>query len=612
MANITKNNRRKVERIDNSFGKYSPEVVARPVDTFIRHQAPDNVGSEYLALAQSLSALSPQLNSILKRRQEEQAAQDEARGQKLYHEHGERLSWEDYRKSVPKLPGLNDSVRNGYLKARMANEANVFRTALNDAYASGSATIELQDGTKIPVAESDDPAVFNLWLNRFTKEYIRDNLGESADPEYFVKEFVPQVEAAGQELGSRHISERNHILWSRNIAEHRSLVSGTLGTLVRDGGVHLDDTSITSSAGYISNVLHDMAVSGVPSKEAREAVVDALIVAASDPDIDNGEDLFELAHHIKMADGSSLWNNGDTAKTLTRAAENVMQQRHYRENERNRVEKERQEEERIALGNRIADYVLSGKAPLKEDEVAYRHLYSVEDFSRLTSALRNIREGYRDRSRGGGGGGGSESKAAKAFADAVKTNYLRKHAMGADVSVLDVMNDPNVAALKYSDQKAIIDMFMKDTKETRDLLKDMAGGNKDIIDAELNYAAEGDKSQAGEVNYLKDVAYKRAATEINFILHDHPTLPVTASEKFRDMVRTIHREAAKQVKADKDVLITEGYEEGIPASDPKALEKSVQSRKKKETEQATASSKGNQSIADELMKRGLDVNGIAF
>ena len=83
MANITKNNRRKVERIDNSFGKYSPEVVARPVDTFIRHQAPDNVGSEYLALAQSLSALSPQLNSILKRRQEEQAAQDEARGQKL-------------------------------------------------------------------------------------------------------------------------------------------------------------------------------------------------------------------------------------------------------------------------------------------------------------------------------------------------------------------------------------------------------------------------------------------------------------------------------------------------------------------------------------------------
>ena len=77
-------------------------------------------------------------------------------------------------------------------------------------------------------------------------------------------------------------------------------------------------------------------------------------------------------------------------------------------------------------------------------------------------------------------------------------------------------------------------------------------------------------------------------------------------------MRTIHREAAKQVKADKDVLITEGYEEGIPASDPEALEKSVQSRKKKDTEQAIASSKGNQSIADELMKRGLDVNGIAF
>ena len=612
MANVTRNNRRKVERIDNSFGKYAPEVVARPVDTFVRHQAPDNVGGEYLALARSLSALSPQLNSILRRREEEKAAQDEARGQKLYHEKGERLSWEDYRKSVPTLPGLNDSVRNGYLKARMANEANVFRAALNDAYASGDATVELPDGTKVPVAESDDPVMFNLWLNRFTKEYIRDNLGETSDPEYFVKEFIPQVEAAGQELGSKHISERNNILWNRNIAEHRNLVAGTLGTLVHDGGVNLDEANVSSSAGYISKVLRDMAVSGVPARVAREAVVDALIVAANNPDIDNGEDLFELAHHIKMADGSSLWDNGDTAKALTAAAQNVAQQRHYRDNERRREEHERKEEERIALGNRIADYVLSGKAPSKEDEAAYRRLYSVEDFSRLTSALRNIREGYRDRSRGGGGGSAQESRAAKAFADAVKTGYLRRHAMGADISVLDVMHDPNVAALKYSDQKAIIDMFLKDTKETRDLLKDMAGGNKDIVDAELGYVGNGDKSRAGEVSYLKDVAYKRAASEVNLILHDHPDLPITDPEKFKDMVRTIHREAARQVKADKDTLLSEGYEGGIPASDPQALEKSVQSKKKKEAEQAIASSKGNQSLADELMKRGLSVNGIAF
>ena len=610
MANITRHNRRKVERLDNSFGKYSPEVVARPVDTFVRHSAPDNAGGEYLALAQSLSVLSPQLNSILKRRQEEKAAQDEAKGQKLYHEQGERLSWEDYRKSVPTLPGLNDSVRNGFLRARMANEANVFRTALNDAYASGDATVELPDGTRITVAESDDPAVFNLWLNRFTREYIRDNIGDTADPEYFVKEFIPQVEAAGQELGSKHVSERNNILWSRNIAEHRSLVSGTLGTLVRDGGVDLNEANVLSSAEYISKVLRDMTVSGVPSRVAREAIVDALVVAANNPDIDNGEDLFELAHHIKLADGSSLWNTGDTAKDLTSAAQNVSQQRHYRENERRREDKEREEQERIALGNRIADAVLSGRAPSREDVEAYRRTHSVEDLSRLTSALRNIREGYTDRSSRSGSSG--DNKASKAFADAVKTSYLRKHAMGEDISMMDVMRDPNVAALRYSDQKAIIGMFSRDTKESRDLLKDMADGNKDIIDAELGNAAGGDKDRAGEVSYLKDVAYKRAAVEVNLLLKDHPSLPLAEPERFRDMVRTIHREAARLVKANKDDLISEGYESDVPAGDPRALEKSVGARKKKQAEQAAASSKGNQDIMNELSKRGLSIEAVTF
>ena len=609
MANITRHNRRKVERLDNSFGKYSPEVAARPVDTFVRHQAPDNVGGEYLALAQSLSSLSPQLNSILRRRQEEKTAQDEAKGQKLYHEQGERLSWEDYRKSVPTLPGLNDSVRNGFLKARMANEANVFRTALNDAYASGDATVELQDGTKITVAESDDPAVFNLWLNRFTREYIRDNLGDTADPEYFVKEFIPQVEAAGQELGSRHISERNNILWSRNIAEHAKLIGGVLSTAVRDGGVSLNEGTVASSSAYISKLARQMTVSGVPSDTVRKTLLNALVVAARNPELDDGEEFFELAHHIKLDDGRTLWDSGDTALALTNAAEEVRKERHYRNNERRREEHERKEEERIALGNRIADAVLSGKAPSKEDEEAYRREHSVEDFSRLTSALRNIREGYSNRSGRGEGGG---NKAGKAFADAVKTSYLRKHAMGENISMLDVMNDPNVAALGYSDQKAIIGMFAKDSKESRNLLKDMADGNKDIVDAELSNAAGGGKDWAGEVSYLKDVAYKRAAVEVNLLLKDHPSLPVAEPERFRDMVRTIHREAAKLVKANKDVLISEGYDGDVPADDPKALEKSVGSRKKKQYEQAIASSEGNRDVLTELQKRGLSIDAIAF
>lgn len=606
MANVTKHNRRSVSRLDNSFGKYAPEVTARPVDTFVRHQAPENVGGEYLALAQSLSGVAPHLTSLLKKRQEEQAALDEARGQKLFHENGgKRLSWEDYRKSVPTLPGLNDSVRNGYLRARMANEANMFREALNRAYASGDATVELPDGQKISIAESDDPVVFNLWLNRFTQSYIQDNLGETADPEYFVKEFLPQVEAAGQELGSKHVTERNHILWSRNIAEHTKLISGALGTVVRDGGVSLDEGSMSSVSGYISKLARTMMTTGVPSRTVQEAITNALIVAARNPELEDGEEFLELAHHITLEDGRTLWDTGNSALLLTNAAEEVRKERYYRNTEKRREEKEQEEQERIALGNTIADYVLSGKNPPKEAVEAYRRTHSVEDLSRLTSALRNIREGYQDRSRGGGSG---ESKALKAFADSVKTHYLRKHAMGEDISIDDVLKDPNVAALKYSDQKAILGMFMKDTQESRDLLKDMVSGNKDIVDAELGYLSKDAPEDAGKVSYLKDHAYKLAANEVNLLLHDHPQFPVTDPEKFRDMVRDFHREAARLVKENKDALINEGYEGDIAASDPEAINKSIGSQKQKKADQAIASSKANQSLAEELMRRGINLN----
>ena len=64
MPYIAKHNKRKVTPLDNSFNKYQPEVVARPVDTYVHHEAAD-AGANYRALSAALSGISPAINKYL-------------------------------------------------------------------------------------------------------------------------------------------------------------------------------------------------------------------------------------------------------------------------------------------------------------------------------------------------------------------------------------------------------------------------------------------------------------------------------------------------------------------------------------------------------------------
>lgn len=394
MPNVTKRNSRHVERLDNSFGKYAPNVVANPVDTFIHHTAPQNFTADrsYQDLAAALSGIMPNINGYLQKRHKEQIEKEEAKGQELYYETGgQRYSWEDARKVYDerlKEMGVSTSVRNGYLKARMANEANIFREELYNAYNSGEATVTMPDGSVVPVSESDDPAVFSLWLNRFTAQYIQDNLGKDADPEYFAKIFVPQLEKTGNEALSIHIQERNRVLEDKAIGEGNKLIANSFAKLREpDGTLTTDDERRGEAVREIQETIKNLSLSGVSISRIREDVRNLVMGLALEA---NDSNILFLTQDIVLGNGVSLWDTGDNALAFVRMMGQIKQNLYYDDKQR----KEKEQDEANASMATLAQYIWSGQPIPIEAQQAYIEKYGVDNFSRLVSMFRNIYSGY--------------------------------------------------------------------------------------------------------------------------------------------------------------------------------------------------------------------------
>ena len=605
---VALHNKRRVARLDNSFHKYSPEVVARPVDTFVRHQAPLNTGGDsYGELAYALSRFAPGINAYFKKRQDEQKERDEARGVQLYHESGDRMSWEDWRKSQPTLPGLNENVKSGYLKARMANEANVFREAIHNAYFSGDASVTLPDGSVVNAAESDDPATFNLWLSRFTKQYIQENLGSDADPEYFAKVFAPGVEQSGEQLASTHISRRNAVLTSRSVSEHAKLMTSTLASLSdpETGLVDVDSPAALAVSGRLSALARSMAASGLPPQEIQKAVLGALMVAARNPNLENGEELFDLAQHIQLEPGVSLWDDPEAASALIRSATDLQRDRYFEKQRLKDEERELEEEERRAAENTIADYALSGRRIPPELMTELRHKYGVDALSRLYSSLRGIAHGYKKETTGGGGGGGggTASKISKAMADHIKLNI----SLGHDFSIQSIRDNP---LLTDGDKYKIINQLKSETASTRKVRNDLNNAADKVIEAEINDSLASLSGDKGKIKALQDHARNAFMREFGTLMDD-PAMRNALKENPDSLVPVIQDKARKhaiETRDNQSILITEIYEQGGFTSDPNLLENARQRAGKKtlKDKQTDSSDAAASAIADEFNARWID------
>lgn len=472
MPYIAKHNKRKVTPLDNSFNKYQPEVVARPVDTYVHHGATD-AGANYRALSAALSGISPAINKYLMQRHKEQVAEDEAKGEKLYYSmDSDRQSWKDFREKndeALKKAGVNVSVRNGYLKARMANEANIFKENLYAEYQSGKATVTLPDGSTVPVAESDDPSVFNLWLNRATREFIKTNLGEDADPEYFSKIFVPQLEQTTNEITAQHLARRREVLDGKAMAEQNKLMGSVISEGVKDGNFTDAGEDVDAMAERISSSIRELTLSGVEQGKAVHSIAKALIAKAEDETLENGEDIIYLAKKIKLPDGSSLWdyanNEYEFAGEISRIQSNRWQRRARM--------KQDDEDQRNRDFSQLYPYVAARKPIPKDIEAAMIMKYGFSAYSSFTSAARNTVAGYLPKpERSGGGGGRAPSEAMlerqrKRYADSLVKQVQLGNFAGQLPSLEDVVKDPRFQAMNSSETGTILSFYGAEGEEMK-------------------------------------------------------------------------------------------------------------------------------------------------
>lgn len=473
MPYIAKHNKRKVTPLDNSFNKYQPEVVARPVDTYVHHEAVDE-GANYRALSAALSGISPAINRYLMQRHKEQVAADEAKGEKLYHTmDSDRQSWKDFREKndeALKKAGVNVSVRNGYLKARMANEANIFKENLYAEYQSGKATVTLPDGSTVPVAESDDPSVFNLWLNRATREFIKTNLGMDADPEYFSKIFVPQLEQTANEITAQHLARRREVLDGKAMAEQNKLMGNIVSEGVKGGNFTDVGEDLNDMADRISSSIRELTLSGVEQGKAVHSVVKALIAKAEDETLENGEDIVYLAKKIKLPDGSSLWdyanNEYEFAGEISRIQSNRWQRRARM--------KQDDEDQRNRDFSMLYPYVAARRPIPKDVEAAMIMKYGFSAYSSFTSAARNTVAGYlpKPERSGGGGAGRAPSDAMlerqrKRYADSLVKEVQLGNFAGSLPSLEDVVKDPRFQAMNSSETGTILSFYGAEGEEMK-------------------------------------------------------------------------------------------------------------------------------------------------
>ena len=586
MANVTKRNRRNTERLDNSFGKYAPEVVARPVDTFVREQAPSfqfaNADQKYRGLAASLAGVAPAINAFLQRKHEEQVAKDEATGMRLYHETGgQRLSWNDFRAahdSRLKETGISTSVRNGYLKARMANEANIFRESINEAYNSGEAKVTLPDGTEIPVSESDDPSVFSLWMNRFTTDYIHRNLGKDVDPEYFAKIFVPQMEKIANEMQSKHIQERNAVLEDRNIGEHNKVISEGLSRLREpDGSITSDEERRKEVTGLISESIRSMLKSGVPRDKVLSSVAATLVGLALDPTLAMGEDVLYLAREVMLENGVSLWDTGSFARTFYQQMEQIEKSRFYKQQEERRQKKEQEQEEINGITAQMYQCIRDGQPVPRELEDAFVHKYGREELSRFYNDMRTILRGYDvedDATKLDRHGLTREQTAAGA---AYYDQLSKLLYSGRQLDLMSIISDPRWSWMDRTDQKHIIDLLSpKTTDEEKAIKHQQDQMRKDVlhdVEGELDtflltmkersMAAKGENADA-RYWYYKDAITSMVKRDMKHMLNDPKYL--NDPDLFSEDVRMLARGYAQFAASNPD-LFDYMYDKGLKPSD---------------------------------------------
>lgn len=222
--------------------------TASPVDRYVSpvlKQAPTSNG--WLDAAAALQTLNPSLQKFLQNRNADNAATAEAQG--MLAEQGVaadiafqqgRDSWRkmisEVRKTDPvtaeKMVGANPHFRRGMVKAKM----NRIGMALNDHLMNLWRENPMIDG--VPLHDVDDPAVISQWMQNATTEYTQRYGVENMDPLLVADVYGKRVQAAQDQMMSRHTEFR----LNRYNEEYLQEMSANTGMILSGGGTNASDT----------------------------------------------------------------------------------------------------------------------------------------------------------------------------------------------------------------------------------------------------------------------------------------------------------------------------------------------------------------------------------
>ena len=352
---------RVVKKLDNSFGKYRLDVAAKPVDTYVapeRTREAGDEGSEYKQLALALAGIHKPITTYLKTKQDEQHEEDIAKGQQMYTTDGDRQSYADYtathkaHKELPKRPGIKE----GYLRARASNEAQILKDKMFQAYMTGDASVTLEDGTAVNVRESDDPTVFDRWSREFLNRHVMEDMGggDNIDPLSFSDIFLPQITDSVRQLAGQHIKNRQDDWSFKTLNETTQLMIHKLSENMSDGAFVVDGIAGSLRiADDISFLTKQLRSQGFTMEETTKGVLTAITALADRNDIKDIERLLDIAANVEIAPGVLLGTDPTSMSKLRNATDEQQRQKEQRGQLEKREREEAEEKQRDDFGKAI-------------------------------------------------------------------------------------------------------------------------------------------------------------------------------------------------------------------------------------------------------------------
>lgn len=335
---------RKVNKIDNSFGKYGLGVAARPVDTFVSPERPreaDDAGGDYRQLAAALSTVHRPLTAYLKTKHDEQVEADVAKGHQLYTDdsHG-GLSWEDWTKRNPEI-AVNQSVKRGYLMARNGNNIKKLELQMTEAYNRGEAVV-MVDGNPVDVSQTDDLNTYLAWEREFIKKFIDENVGDDTPPDIYLGVFQPQLGAVSNSVMKMHESKRNQEYIVKSAAEASEFVDNVYLGAVEDGVFDYGGPEgFRAMSAQLGAIADNLIAQGFTTKDAFGIITDKAMSLAANLDVESGEKLLQVVKEVSTQDGTRIGALGGLEAALTRQFYTIQGERE-REEERKKRELIRQ------------------------------------------------------------------------------------------------------------------------------------------------------------------------------------------------------------------------------------------------------------------------------